>query len=309
MVMSGSLGSILTRGDEHYNIDGEGDAVLIGQMSIAGSLLVEGDSEVGIARASQARSEYRGWDLRSAGGQSQTRINSEIAGDFPMTFRGKFKAVDVDEGTTLVVMEGQGARKLLLPDVSGTIVTTGNLPPMVEDMIGSGAQIFHNVRFEGPPRAEEERAAPDSERASARGRQIVFGGGEKQVEVEINAVVRIRGGLAFEGEVEDGRRTTLEVEEPSGNNVLTLPDADGMVLTTGSLPTILDDVTILGALSVMEEVRMGAQAGDTVRFGGGGRGGRGGGGQKASMQHSAVRGRFPLTFSATATPLSSRDTD
>ncbi len=40
------------------------------------------------------------------------------------------------------------------------------------------------------------------------------------MQLEINAVVLIRGGLAFEGEMADGQRTTLEVQEPSSNNVL-----------------------------------------------------------------------------------------
>ncbi len=191
------------------------------------------------------------------------------------------QGVSADKKTlSISVEEPSGRNTITLPDVSGTVITTGNFPEVVERL-----RVLGDATFEG--------------HTSLTGQHVRLGRQDRKGMIELNARITGRFPLTFSDADEEGRggSTTLEITPPTGNNIITFPDATGTVITTGNLPSLVmlpdDDYTIqckafVGAAS---SVAMGVNAappkhkgsfvftdGYKPPAGAGGSGGAGGGG-------------------------------
>eukprot|EP00961_Rhodomonas_salina_P083551 1122257-Rhodomonas_salina.1 len=156
---------------------------------------------------------------------SSLLVSSVLANPFPMTFRPQ--SVTANEKLTLAVENPTEARSLNLPDVEGTVVTTGNLPDVLESPLFVGDTTFRGgARFEGE--------------------DIAFGRPEARIDLEINSAIGGSQPLRFEGRTNDERTLSLAVEEPSGQNMLFLPDVSGTIITTGNFPDVLERMEVLG---------------------------------------------------------------
>lgn len=143
-----------------------------------------------------------------------------------------FQGLSADNRTlSILVEEPSGRNTITLPDVSGTIITTGNFPDVVERL-----RILGDATFEG--------------HSSLTGQHVKFGRQDRSGKLEVNARITGRFPLSFSDADEHGRggSTTLEITPPTGNNIITFPDSTGTVITSGNLPSSVilpeDDYTI-----------------------------------------------------------------
>jgi hypothetical protein len=163
--------------------------------------------------------------------------------------------------------EPSGNRLLMLPDTTGTVITTGNLPDVME-----GVTLIGDTVFEGVVKFVNE--------------DVRFGAPGAKINLSINSAIGGSVPFKFEGRLVDQRTLSLSIEEPSGQNVLSLPDVTGTIITTGNFPNYVDNLRVLGNVDFL---------GDILMIG-----------RKISIGHdelksklavnSIVAGRYPLTF-------------
>ena len=193
------------------------------------------------------------------------KVHSSISTPFPLSF--KETSTPDDQRLVLGVEEPTADRVLMLPDVTGTVITTGNLPDIMQSMTLIGDTVFEGgVKF-----------VKDD---------VSFGAPGSTINLAIHLPIGGTVPLKFEGKQVDDRTLSLSVEEPSGHNVVSLPDVTGTVITTGNFPDTVENLQVLGKVDMYGEVRML--------------------GRKISIGHdelktklavnSIVSGRFPLTF-------------
>ncbi len=172
---------------------------------------------------------------------SSLEFNTPIGGAFPLKMAGQSRA---NGKITVGVQDPTQDRLLVLPDVSGTVITTGNLPEVFEESTFIG-----QVTFKGG--------------ALLGGKDVIIGpreGSFKEVALEVHGSIRGGTPLVFEGKSIDGRTLSLSVEEPAGNNILTLPDVSGTVITTGNFPDMLETMRVVGKATLEGETLIGGEA-------------------------------------------------
>jgi hypothetical protein len=196
---------------------------------------------------------------------STLTLHSSISTVFPLTF--KDASTPDEQKLVLGMEEPSGDRVLMLPDITGTVITTGNLPDVLEAVTLIGDTVFDGVvKF-----VKED---------------VSFGAPDAKINMAIHTALGGRVPLKFEGREADGRILSFSVEEPSGQNVVSLPDVTGTVITTGNFPETVDNLKVLGNLDLV---------GNVIIIG-----------RKISIGHdelktklavnSIVNGRFPLIF-------------
>ena len=98
----------------------------------------------------------------------------------------------------------------------------------------------------------------------------VLGASDSESWLEIHSVLQGRFPLSFAqssqsraggsesqgGSVSQGGTVTLSVADPTGDSYLHLPDASGTILTSGSLPAVMDTLVVVGAASLQGTVQM-----------------------------------------------------
>ena len=114
-----------------------------------------------------------------------------------------------------------------LPDHSGTIVV-GDLPTVMNKMnvLASGGVDFDwSVNFDG---------------------KVNFGGGaERAASLDILAELGDSFPLSFVGTFDSDRKVSIGSPQASKDSVITLPDATGTILTTGSIPRIIGNISAI----------------------------------------------------------------
>ena len=163
-----------------------------------------------------------------ARGAATLELNAVLQGSSPLHFEG----LSADNRTlSLGVEEPSGRNTITLPDVSGTVITTGNFPDVVERL-----RILGDATFEG--------------HASLVGEKVRLGRQDTSGKLQINARITGRFPLTFSDADAHGMggSTTIEITPPTGNNIISFPDATGTVITTGNIPSAVilpdDDYTI-----------------------------------------------------------------
>ena len=302
---------------ETQSKDGQniGEAALLGHLFVKGPLSLEPSHKVSGPEHVQKVAEYRQRMQQAVdappvaeevGGYPQVpnsvaerlRIESELFGQFPLMFSGSSDSKTLGPAHpshTLAVEEPSGRNTIVLPDTMGTIVTSGDLPPFFDEMLAPDLLYFGDATF--TPRYDAGRAGNDAD--------VSFGSPESPILVEMNAVLSTdaMGGLAMEGSQHDGRITILAAEAVSGNNILTLPDTDGVVLMTGDLPDTLPSLTVLDTVDVIAgSTALGASpnGGKHITLGAGVE-------QSSTWFHNMLSGRFPMHFSGMPAPTAVND--
>lgn len=133
----------------------------------------------------------------------------------------------------------------MLPDVTGTVLTTGNLPNVLEFTSFTGQSSF----FGGASFLEQDVVLGTRDGIAAGG------GARGGATLELNAVLLGARPLNFEGLSADKRTVSMSVEEPSGRNTITLPDVSGTIITTGNFPDVVERLRILGDATFEGSVR------------------------------------------------------
>ena len=196
---------------------------------------------------------------------STLMLHSSISRAFPLTFK---EASTPDEQKLVFGMEEpSGDRVLMLPDTTGTVITTGNMPDVME-----GVTLIGDTVFEGVVQFVNE--------------DVIFGAPESKINLAIHSAIGGKVPLKFEGRQVDNFTLSLAVEEPSGQKVISMPDVTGTVITTGNFPDTVDNLKVLGNVDFLGSVIM---LGRKISIGHDE--------LKTKLAvHSVVSGRYPLTF-------------
>ena len=246
------------------------DITVVGDTTVKGHVNMEGDVEIG-PRLSR----------------SSLGISAPISSAFPLSFRGSSPG---NEKLSLGVVDPTQERLVVLPDASGTIITTGNIPDVLES-----TSFLGEARFIGG--------------ASFGSRDVILGPREEgKGKTGLTMHASIRGGtpMRFEGRSVDGRTLSLSIEEPSGANILTLPDVSGTIITTGNFPGVVDEISVVGTTLLEGNAYFGAQSPSAPPSSSPAAGARSGSTEETIIGtadgssrleiYSHITGRFPMRF-------------
>ena len=154
--------------------------------------------------------------------------------------------------TTLRVSDPTADRVISLPDVNGTVITTGNL----SDITSLGT--VNTILFEGSTADEFEVTLSGGDPTADRSIQLPDAGGTLVVDSAAQTLTNktltspaISGlsitdsSIVIEGSTDNGFETTITVVDPTEDRTITIPNVTGTVITTGNL----EDITSIGVVS------------------------------------------------------------
>ena len=193
-------------------------------------------------------------------------INSTVNPAFgsSITFEG---ATANDFETTLAVTDPTADRTITLPDVTGTVITTGNLSDITNigvftssiTMEGSSADDFELTLSAGNPTADRTITFPDSDGTVALAGDVATSLSGYVETADIGAISGVAGldssknllvpgtKIIFEG-TDNAHETEFVVTDPTADVTITFPDATGTVALAGNVAA-LSGATFTGAVS------------------------------------------------------------
>ena len=175
-------------------------------------------------------------------------INSTVNPAFgsSITFEG---TTANDFETTLSITDPTADRTITLPNVTGTVITTGNLSDITDigvftstiRMEGSSADDFELTLSAGNPTADRTITFPDE-----TGTVITSGNFGAITSLTspsissptISGLIISDSSIVLEGTTANDFETTLTVTDPTADRTITFPDVTGTVITTGNLSSI-----------------------------------------------------------------------
>jgi len=149
--------------------------------------------------------------------------------------------------TTVQVTDPTADRTITLPDVTGTVITTGNLSDITNigvfsstiTMEGSTANDFELTLSAGDPTADRTITFPDATGTVALTTDIAAGTvtetgtqtltNKTLTSPVVSGLTLSDSGIVIEGSSEDAHETTLTVTNPTADRTITFPDETGTV--------------------------------------------------------------------------------
>ena len=127
-------------------------------------------------------------------------------------------------------------QELALPEASGTLLTTGNLRDITKE---AGALSSMGVKGDVYIAGSTTLGARDADSY-----------------LEVHSLVEGRFPLAMAEASNPEASVTLSLPDPTGDSYVHLPDASGTIVTTGSLPAVMDNMVVVGSATLEGKVRM-----------------------------------------------------
>ena len=204
-------------------------------------------------------------------------INSTVNPSFgsSITFEG---ATANDYETTLAVTDPTADRTITLPNVTGTVITTGNLSDITDIgvftstivMEGSSADAYELTLSAGNPTADRTITFPDSSGTVALAEDVASSLGTVLETSDIGAVSGVAGldgsknlivpgaSIIIEGATDNGFETTLTVVDPTAARTITFPNATGTLAILDATQTFTNKT--LTSPKINEDVAVTATA-------------------------------------------------
>ena len=148
--------------------------------------------------------------------EGETELKGALLGDFPLSF----KSGPSESKTYLGVADPTGENVLVIPDAAGTLLTSSNMPQVLEGAEFSGASTF-----EGP--------------VSMKAGLIV----DSDEGIVMRSALLGASPITFAGKESDA---SLWVSDAGFDVNLALSDESGTILTTGSMSAVWSDLTVVG---------------------------------------------------------------
>ena len=148
-----------------------------------------------------------------------------------------------DHETTLTVADPSADRTITLPDVTGTVITTGNLSEITSLGVlttgivfeGATANDYETTLTVTDPTADNTITLPNNS-----GTLITTGNLHNITEFGV-----LTSAIVMEGSTANDFELTISAGDPTADHTVTFPDATGTVITTGNL----SEITSLGVLT------------------------------------------------------------
>jgi hypothetical protein len=173
-------------------------------------------------------------------------INSTVNPAFGTSITFEGATADSYE-TTVQVTDPTADRTITLPDVTGTVITTGNLSDITNigvftstiTMEGSSADDFELTLSAGNPTADRTITFPDATGTVALTTDIAAGTvtetgtqtltNKTLTSPVVSGLTLSDSGIVIEGSSADAHETTLTVTNPTADRTITFPDETGTV--------------------------------------------------------------------------------
>lgn len=131
--------------------------------------------------------------------------------------------------TTLTVAEPTVDRTITLPNISGTVITTGDTGTVTSTMIADGTIVNGDIA-NTTIRAEKLNLGSDTVTVGSLSSSGAVSGTTGTFS---NLNLTQNGVLVFEGSTDDNFETTVTVTNPTADRTITLPDSSGVLATEG----------------------------------------------------------------------------
>jgi hypothetical protein len=174
-------------------------------------------------------------------------ISNPIFIEGGLTFEG---ATANDFETVLAITDPTADRTITLPDVDGTVITTGNLSSInslgtISSIVfeGSTADDFELTLAGGDPTADRTVSFPDA------GGTVVIDSAAQTLTSKtltspvVSGLTITDGSIVVEGSTPNDFETTVTFTDPTADRTITIPDASGTIALTDS-PTFTGTVTL-----------------------------------------------------------------
>jgi hypothetical protein len=169
-----------------------------------------------------------------------------------VTFEG---ATANDFETLLAVIDPTADRTITLPDVDGTVITTGNLSAItslgtINSIVfeGSTADEFELTLAGGDPTADRTVSFPDA------GGTVVIDSAAQTLTSKtltspaVSGLTITDGSIVVEGSTPNDFETTVTFTDPTADRTLTIPDISGTVVTTGDTGSVTSTMILDGTI-------------------------------------------------------------
>jgi hypothetical protein len=181
--------------------------------------------------------------------------------------------------TTLGLVDPTADRTITLPDVTGTVITTGNLSSI------NSLGVMSSIVFEGSTDNEFELTLAGGDPTADRTVSFPDAGGVVVVDSasqtltnktltspHVSNLIITDGSIVLEGSTPNDFETTLTVTDPSADRTISFPDVTGTVVTTGDTGSvtsamILDGTIVDGDISASAAIAQSKISGLTTDLG------------------------------------------
>lgn len=161
-------------------------------------------------------------------------LTSPIVTGTGVVFEG---ATANDFETTVTVVDPTADRTITFPDVTGTVITTGNLTDVTSLQTFTGTIVFEGTTaddFEltlsaGDPTADRTVTLPDATTTLVGTDATQTLTNKTLTSPTVSGLTLSDSSIVFEGATADAFETTLTVTDPTADRTITLPDLGGTV--------------------------------------------------------------------------------
>jgi len=157
--------------------------------------------------------------------------------------------------TTLGLIDPTADRTITLPDVTGTVITTGNLSSI------NSLGVMSSIVFEGSTNDEFELTLAGGDPTADRTVSFPDAGGVVVVDSasqtltnktltspHVSNLIITDGSIVLEGSTPNDFETTLTVTDPSADRTISFPDVTGTVVTTGDTGSVTSAMILDGTI-------------------------------------------------------------
>jgi hypothetical protein len=179
-------------------------------------------------------------------------ISNPIFIEGGLTFEG---ATANDFETVLAITDPTADRTITLPDVDGTVITTGNLSSInsigtISSIVfeGSTADDFELTLAGGDPTADRTVSFPDA------GGTVVIDSAAQTLTSKtltspaVSGLTITDGSIVVEGSTANDFETTVTFTDPTADRTITIPDISGTVVTTGDTGSVTSTMILDGTI-------------------------------------------------------------
>lgn len=156
--------------------------------------------------------------------------------------------------TTLTVTDPTADRTITLPNVSGTVITTGNLSDITDIGVFTGSITIEGATsdaFETTLAITDPTADRTVTFQDATGTVVLRDTTDTLTNKTLTSPIVDGSGIIFEGATADAFETTLTVADPTADRTITLPDSSGTLALQSSLDSTTSTVSSLEIAVIM----------------------------------------------------------
>lgn len=156
--------------------------------------------------------------------------------------------------TTLTVVDPTADRTITLPNVSGTVITTGNLSDITDIGVFTGSITIEGATsdaFETTLAITDPTADRTVTFQDATGTVVLRDTTDTLTNKTLTSPIVDGSGIIFEGATADAFETTLTVADPTADRTITLPDSSGTLALQSSLDSTTSTVSSLEIAVIM----------------------------------------------------------